>query len=65
MDHFEAVPAGTCEANLGRLAPNVHAATAVSHWQGEDCDYGMAIDTLLLRDGGNGDLLSLHHGRHE
>ena len=62
---FEAVPAETCDASLGRLAPDVHATTAVSRWQGEDCDYGMAVDALLLRDGGNGDFLSVHQGHHE
>jgi hypothetical protein len=49
---FESVPAGTCAAYLGRLAPDVHAGTAVTRWRGEDCDYGMAIDALLRRDGG-------------
>ena len=54
---FESVPAETCEAYLTRLAPEVHAGKAVSHWQGEDCDYGMAIDALLRRDSGNQHLL--------
>ena len=48
---FESVPAGTCAAYLGSLAPDVHADTAVTRWRREDCDYGMAIDALLRQDG--------------
>jgi len=36
---------------LGRLAPAVNELTCVPHWSGEDCDYGMAIDALLRREG--------------
>jgi len=28
----------------------VSATTAVTRWQGEDCDYGMAVEALLARD---------------
>jgi hypothetical protein len=49
---FKSVPAETCDEYLSKLAPEVHSGTAVSRWQGEDCDYGMAIDALLRRDRG-------------
>jgi len=47
---FKSVPAETCKEYLRKLAPEIHSGTAVSRWQGEDCDYGMAIDALLCRD---------------
>jgi hypothetical protein len=47
---FKSVPAETCNEYLSKLAPEVHSGTAVSRWQGEDCDYGIAIDALLRRD---------------
>jgi hypothetical protein len=28
----------------------VDAGTGVTRWQGEDCDYGMAVEVLLRRD---------------
>ncbi len=31
-------------------APSVTSATCITHWRGESCDYGMAIDALLWRD---------------
>ena len=49
---FKSVPAETCNEYLSKLAPKVHSGTAVSRWQGEDCDYDMAIDALLCRDRG-------------
>jgi glutaredoxin len=29
----------------------VDATTAVTRWRGEDCDYAMAVEALLARDG--------------
>jgi len=49
---FPDVPAETSLLELGQLAPQVHANTCVSKWQGERIDYGMAVDGLLRRDGG-------------
>jgi len=39
------------EKALRDAAPDVTATTCVTKWQGESCDYGMAIDGLLRRDG--------------
>ena len=39
------------EEALRSAAPDVDPKTAVTRWTGEDCDYGMAIDGLLQRDG--------------
>ncbi|NCF21294.1 MAG: hypothetical protein GWP63_23985 [Haliea sp.] len=36
---------------LNTIAPEVDPTTCVTRWTGEDCDYGMAIDGLLIRDG--------------
>ncbi len=36
---------------LRHAAPEVDAKTCVTRWQGESCDYGMAIEGLLRRDG--------------
>jgi hypothetical protein len=47
---FQNVSAETSDVVLHLATPNVNAATCVTHWQGEDCDYGMAIDALLHRD---------------
>jgi hypothetical protein len=35
---------------LDTIAPEVGSTTCVTHWTGEDCDYGMVIDGLLYRD---------------
>jgi hypothetical protein len=36
---------------LHEAAPAVNARTCVTRWAGENCDYAMAIDGLLQRDG--------------
>jgi hypothetical protein len=38
-------------AALAKIAPAVTATTCIPRWAGETCDYGMAIDALLKRDG--------------
>jgi hypothetical protein len=43
--------ATTAEQALQHAAPEVDATTCVTRWQGEPCDYGMAIEGLLRRDG--------------
>lgn len=43
--------AQTAREALQHAAPEVDAKTCVTRWQGEPCDYGMAIDGLLRRDG--------------
>jgi hypothetical protein len=43
--------AQTAKEALQRDAPEVDATTCVTRWQGEPCDYGMAIEGLLRRDG--------------
>ena len=43
--------AQTAEQALQHAAPKVDAKTCVTRWQGERCDYGMAIEGLLRRDG--------------
>ena len=35
---------------LRSAAPSVTSATCITQWQGESCDYGMAVDALLWRD---------------
>jgi len=35
---------------LRSVASSVTSATCITQWQGESCDYGMAIDALLWRD---------------
>jgi hypothetical protein len=53
--HFPQFPDVSAETSLSALsviAPAVNAATAVTRWQGEDCDYGMAVEVLLGRDDG-------------
>ncbi len=39
------------EQALRQAAPEVDTKTCVTRWQGESCDYGMAIEGLLRRDG--------------
>lgn len=41
--------AGAARA-LAQMAPAVDAGTCVTHWRGERCDYGMAVDGLLGRE---------------
>ena len=55
ISHFPQFPdvsAETSCSNLAALAPEVNVTTAVTHWRGEDCDYGMAVEALLQRDVG-------------
>jgi len=50
---FPQFPRDSAESSaavLRRLAPSVTASTSITWWQGESCDYGMAIDALLWRD---------------
>ena len=54
--YFPQFPDVSAETSAGvwdRIAPDVDAGTCVTRWRGEDCDYGMAIDGLLRRDGAN------------
>jgi hypothetical protein len=39
---------------LQEAAPAVNARTCITRWAGESCDYGMAMDGLLQRDGRSG-----------
>jgi hypothetical protein len=48
---FSPQVAATAEQALRHAAPEVTATTCVTQWQGEPCDYGMAIEGLLKRDG--------------
>jgi len=47
---FSGDSAESSAAVLRRLAPSVTATTSITRWQGESCDYGMAVDALLWRD---------------
>ena len=47
---FPQVCAETLAEALSRETSDVDAQTCVTRWQGEDCDYGMAIEALLRRD---------------
>lgn len=49
---FKNVSAETSRAALRAIAPEVDSKTAVTQWRGEDCDYGMVVEGLLVRDGG-------------
>jgi hypothetical protein len=48
---FPHVSAETSADALSYAAPEVDAGTCVTRWQGENCDYGMAVEGLLRRDG--------------
>jgi len=57
VSHFPQFPdvsAETFHEALSVMAPSVGPKTCVTHWHGEDCDYGLAIDALLRRDDGGG-----------
>ncbi len=44
------VSAETSANALSCAAPDIDSGTCVSNWRGEDCDYGLAIEALLVRD---------------
>jgi hypothetical protein len=48
---FQSDSAETFPQTIEALAPAVDSSTCITRWTGEDCDYGMAIDGLLIRDG--------------
>ena len=48
---FSRESAQTSEQALADLVPNLTTATAVTKWRGESCDYQMATQALLQRDG--------------
>ena len=48
---FPGVSAEISVEALSDAAPDVTVGTCVTGWRGEGCDYGMAIDALLWRDG--------------
>jgi len=52
---FDSVSAETALDSLQQNAPDVDERTCITRWRGEQCDYGMAIDALLRRDGMNGE----------
>ncbi len=47
---FKNTSAETACIELARAAPDVTPRTCIPHWEGENCDYGMAMDALLRRD---------------
>jgi hypothetical protein len=54
VSHFPQFPDVSAETSTDALysaAPAVHSRTCIPQWRGEDCDYGMAIEALLQRDG--------------
>jgi hypothetical protein len=48
---FPQFPDVSAEMPADALSHAVDAKTCIPHWHGEDCDYGMAIEALLRRDG--------------
>ena len=57
--HFPQFPDVSAETPcdvLADAAPQVTATTGVTRWQGEDCDYAMAVEALLRRDGAEGNV---------
>jgi len=48
---FPAQVAATAEAAIKAMAPQVDATTCIPSWFGESCDYGVAVEALLRRDG--------------
>jgi len=57
---FARVSAETSRRALMSIAPKVNSMTAVTQWQGEDCDYGMVVEGLLERDGVPRDIIPKH-----
>jgi hypothetical protein len=49
---FPEISAETSRQALSVYAPDVSPLTCVPYWQGENCDYGMAVDGLLSRHPG-------------
>jgi hypothetical protein len=48
---FSQAAVASSQEALSNAAPGVDASTCVTHWSGETCDYSMAMDGLLKRDG--------------
>ena len=48
---FPAQVAVTAEAAIEVMAPHVDATTCIPSWFGDSCDYGVAVEALLRRDG--------------
>jgi hypothetical protein len=48
---FPARSVDTAETALREGAPDVNATTCTPAWSGDHCDYGLAIEALLRRDG--------------
>jgi hypothetical protein len=48
---FPQFPEHSTENALAASAPQVDAKTCVTQWRGESCDYGVAVEALLRRDG--------------
>jgi len=51
---FPDVSAETSRSALAVIAPEVDSGSCVTKWRGEDCDYSMAVEALIARDGGLG-----------
>ena len=58
---FPALAAAHGEEPLRDAAPTVNSHTCVPHWAGEHCDYGMAVDALLKRDGASDSYIRGEH----
>jgi hypothetical protein len=48
---FSQAAVASSQEALRNAAPGVDASTCVTQWTGETCDYFMAMDGLLKRDG--------------
>jgi len=46
---FKSDSAESFQSALEKIAPEVDETTCITHWQGEDCDYSMAVEGLLRR----------------
>jgi hypothetical protein len=50
VSYFPQFPDVSAETFVDELAAAVDARTCIPDWQGEDCDYQMAVEALLQRD---------------